>query len=61
MQPGIYICRDEDGVFLAQLAEDGIWNIFGLPLAVAVQPDEVVAGPFTVEQILEAVAGRKIP
>lgn len=55
MQPGIYIARDEDGLFLAELTDDGHWLVFGYTLAVPVQPDEIVAGPLTPEQIRAGV------
>ena len=55
MNPGIYIVQDEDGVFLAQLAEDGLWSIFGSMLAVGIKPDEILAGPYAVEEIVSAM------
>lgn len=56
MQPGIYVCRDQDGLFLAQLTEDGIWYIFGITLTLPVRPEEIVAGPYTMEEIQRALA-----
>lgn len=55
MTPGIHLCRDPDGPFLAELTPEGHWLAFGYTLSVPIQPDEILAGPFTAQEILAAV------